>query len=122
MFVATISTPGYLPMDDEPPTFETAGEAWAWLAEEREREEDSAEYGPDDLGQFEYSDTLMYLRYIAGSDLRLTRETHEHGNPHEDWPTASDGTGTIYGDTPGYDGEHDLGQAYSVSLIVGVLA
>jgi hypothetical protein len=27
------------------------------------------------------------------------------------------GTGTLYGDTPGYDGDHDLGVAYSVAQV-----
>jgi hypothetical protein len=113
MFVATINTPGYMPMDDEPPTFETADEAWAYLLEERVRAEDEADYEPDDPDQFEYTDAVTYLRYIAGLE---SGGRHEHGNPHEDWPTNANGTGTIYGSTPGYWGSHDLGLAYSVSV------
>ena len=30
---------------------------------------------------------------------------------------GEDGTGTIYGDTPWYDGDNDLGHAYSVALM-----
>jgi hypothetical protein len=108
-YVAIINTPGYLPMDDEPPTFDTAQEAWEYLAEEREHAEDSADYADDDPEAYEYSDTLATLRYIAGDE-------HEHGNPREDYPTNADGTGTVYGGTPGYDGEHDLGLAYSVAI------
>ena len=109
-YVATINTPGYLPMDDEPPVFDTAAEAWEYLAQEREHAEDSADYPDSDPGQFEYSDTLAALRRIAGGE-------HVHGDPREDTPTESDGTGTVYGSTPGYDGDHDLGLAYSVGIL-----
>ena len=109
-YVATINTPGYLPTDDEPAVFDTAQEAWEYLADERERAEDDAVYSDDDPEAYEYSDTLTTLRYIAGDE-------HEHGNPREDYPTNVDGTGTVYGNTPGYSGDHDLGMAYSVSLV-----
>lgn len=106
VYVATINTPGYLPQDDEPPAFDAAQEAWAYLASEREREEDGATYAPGtDTG--EYSDDWLTLNYIANGE-------HVHGSPHEDTPTSADGSGTVYGGTPGYDGDHDLGQAYSV--------
>ena len=107
-YVATVNVPGYLPMDDDPPVFDTAAEAWAYLAAERERHEDDLGTWDEPLG--EYSDTLMYLRYSAGSEVT-------YGSPHEDYPLDPDGTGTIYGPTPGYDGSHDLGLAYSVTLI-----
>lgn len=89
-FLATISVPGYLPMDDDPPVFDTSGEAWDYLADERVREEEAA-YNPGDDEDF--SDTIAEL---AGSV----------------------GVGTLYGATPGYDGDHDLGLAYSVSVAV----
>lgn len=107
-FLATTNIPGYCPMDDDPPVFDTAQEAWAYLAKLRERDEDSADYGDADTG--EYSETVITLRYIASAD-------HEHGSPHEDWPTSPDGSGVVYGDTPGYDGDHDLGLAYVVSVV-----
>jgi hypothetical protein len=103
-YVATINVPGYLPMDDEPPVFDTAAEAWSYLASERERDED------DFADDSEYSDTVTYLRYSAGNEV-------QYGSPHEDYPLNPDGTGTIYGDTPGYDGSHDLGLAYSVTAV-----
>lgn len=84
------------------PEFETAQQAWAYLADELAREEDMH---PDDLG--EYSSTVTALRYLASDD-------HVPGSPHEDWPTSTEGVGTVYGSTPGYDGDHDLGLAYSV--------
>lgn len=108
MYVATINVPGYLP-EGEPAEFDTPAEAWDYLAEERERGEDAHEDWEGDTGLGEYSSTLSTLRYIASGE-------HEHGNPHEDTPTNLDGTGTVYGHTPGYDGEHDLGLAYCVSL------
>jgi hypothetical protein len=113
VFVATINVPGFLPMDDDPPVFETAEEAWAWLADERERAEDEAEYEPEDPDGYEHTETVRYLQYIAG---KLDGGKHEHGNPCEDWPTRGDGTGTVYGSTPGYWGDHDLGLAYSVTF------
>lgn len=108
-YVATTNVPGYSPMDDAPPVFDTAQEAWDWLAEQRERDEDNADYPENDPGQFEYTDTLATLRYIASPD-------HTHGALTEDWPTNRDGTGTVYGATPGRsdDDPHDLGLAYCV--------
>jgi hypothetical protein len=110
-FMAIVNVPGYLPEDDDPPVFDTAQSAWKYLADERERGEDSAEYGAFDPDQFEYSDTLRSLRYAAGPDV-------VYGSSHEDNPLNADGTGVIYGSTPGYDGDHDLGLAYCVTLAV----
>lgn len=107
MFLATINTPGYLPMDDDPPTFDTARGAWSYLADEREREEDQF---PEDEPLGEYTETLGYLRYAAGTEV-------EYGSQNEDWPLNADGTGVIYGRTPGYDGDHDLGLAYCVTAV-----
>ena len=107
MYVATINVPGYLPMDDEPPAFDTAREAWWHLYHERCD-----------------SDWL---------DVDLPTEGHDH-NPYplcpvcsevEDTETADElgrmamagEVGTVYGPTPGYEGEHDLGLAYSVTFI-----
>lgn len=101
-FVATINVPGYLPMDDEPTTFDTAVEAWAWLADRRTDEEDEL---PGDCSQ-----THEILGVLA---------TTQHWDHPEvaDWLAdngiAPDGTGTVYGDTPG-GALHDLGMAYSV--------
>jgi hypothetical protein len=93
-YVATINTPGYLPMDDDPPVFDTAREAWAYLADERERGED--DYAEDDE---DYSDTYQDLVSLANG-----------------YTKNGDEPGTIYGPTPGYDGNHDLGLAYSVDI------
>ena len=105
-YVAIINVPGYLPMDDEPPpTFDSAAEAWLYLAEERERGEDDQPCEACEASAHEaphYSETVREL---------------------QDWSTrclAGDqgvnftGQGTVYGPTPGYDGTHDLGLAYSV--------
>jgi len=101
-YVATVNTPGYLPQDDDPPIFDTAREAWDYLADERKRHEDDAtEYGEYDP----YTGTVNVLERCA--------EGIEAA-----WQDAGldiDGTGTVYGDTPGYDGSHDLGLAYSVT-------
>jgi hypothetical protein len=93
-YVATMNIPGYLPMDDDPPVFNTAGEAWTYLAEERQR--DDLAWVPDDPddpeGPASLDNTSLELEACA-----------RHGR-----------IGTVYGPTPGYDGEHDLGLAYSV--------
>lgn len=87
-FIATMNTPTYLPWsDDEPPLFETAAEAWQFLAEERERQEDATDVP-------EYTETLSTLRQYVD-------DAH--------------GANVVYGDTPGYEGSHDLGVAYSVT-------
>jgi hypothetical protein len=90
-YVATINTPGYLPMDDDPPVFEDEAEAWAYLANERKNSEDEAAGG-----DIEYSTTYEALVAMAEGD---------------------GGVATIVGPTPGYDGDHDLGLAYSVSIV-----
>ena len=88
-YIATVNTPGYLSHDPET-LFDTAGAAWGSLAEDRERDEEM--YMPDEP---EYSATV--------DDL--------HSMMIEDTP------GTIYGSTPGYTGEHDLGLAYVVTAV-----
>lgn len=128
-YVATINTPGYLPWDDEPPVFETPREAWDYLAGERSRAEDEQCYAHGDVVECEkgfgcqwspeagYSDTFGELA-VCGD------ETQEHGGylagPDGLWVANGldvDGTGTIYGDTPGSHSEHDLGLAYSVAWV-----
>lgn len=95
MYVAIINTPGYLPMDDEPPVFGTPGAAWAYLADVRRQDEDSQEYAPSPLSLDYYSETVHQLDAYAQTN---------HG---ED---------TVYGDTPGSESDHDLGLAYSVQV------
>lgn len=90
-YEAIINVPGYSPMADEPAIFETAQDAWTYLADERQREEDDAYEEGDGT---EYSETLSTLRDLAKADLAVP--------------------GVVYGDTPGYDGNHDQGLAYSV--------
>jgi hypothetical protein len=96
-YVATMATPGYLPWRDDVPSFLSSSDAWAYLADERRRQEDSAteidESGPDELP---YSATVRELDLMA---------------------TGTNATGTVYGDTPGYDGSHDLGIVYSVDAL-----
>ncbi len=96
-YVASVSIPGYLPEGDTP-VFDTPAEAWSYLADERERGEDDT-YNPGDAE--EYTETVAELRKRAA----IARELND-----------TDG-GVIYGDTPGYDGDHDLGLAYVVSAV-----
>ena len=99
-YVATMATPGYLPWsDDAPPSFVSSSDAWHYLADERRWQEDAAtaidETGPDELA---YSDTVTELDELASA-------------------TGADVDGTVYGATPGYDGNHDLGVAYTVHAL-----
>lgn len=90
MFQAIINTPGYLSEQDEMPEFETAAQAWEHLAYERQRD---------------LEDDMNDQADLVDDDQALI-EMDSH---------AEDGTvGTVYGPTPGYDGDHDLGVAYSV--------
>jgi hypothetical protein len=82
-----INTPGYLSEDDEPPVFDTAPEAWQYILSEVERSWD--EYPEDPNGSILDAHTQLH-------NLDQTRP------------------GTIVAGTPGYDGSHDLGQAYNV--------
>lgn len=101
-YAATQNVPGYLPWDDDgPPVFDTAQEAWLYLADERRMQEDNAyDADPDNTmpdGQA-YSDTVQQLdAKAAASQDRDFR------------------TGTVYGSTPGDYGPYDLGIAYSVT-------
>src|SRR5574341_1473780 len=106
IYVATVNVPGYLP-ECEPMAFDTADEAWDYLADERRRDEDQ------DESASEYSGAVTLLDYIASGD-------HIHGPPQEDWPTNADGTGMMLADTPGSDSPHDLVLAYVVSLVTHV--
>jgi hypothetical protein len=101
MFSTAINTPGYMPWDDSTTEFDTAREAWDYLLDSRRDQEDDAIMAGLGTGDG-YSETLNRLEQAADGqwdDLGLD---------------PLDGQGTIYGDTPGYDGDHDLGLAYSV--------
>lgn len=116
-FVATINVPGYMPMDDAPPEFDTARDAWQYLLGERKESEDQ---GCDETCEpgCEWSE-----RTDAYSDTWSTLDTlgNQRGDcTDEEWwllhGMSSDGQGTVYGRTPGYHGDHDLGLAYSVTV------
>lgn len=100
-YLATINVPGYLPMDDDPPTFDTAREAWTYLADERWEAEDSAFQPGEDAG---FSATVNMLESLGDGTLSLDE-------------VGVDGTGSVGGVTPGYTGDHDLGLIYTVSLV-----
>jgi hypothetical protein len=90
MFQAIINTPGYLSNQDELPEFETAAQAWEHLASERQRDLENDMNDDADL--------------VEEDQALIEMDSH-----------AEDGNlGTVYGRTPGYDGDHDLGVAYSV--------
>lgn len=98
-YVATINTPGYTP-ESEPMVFDSAYEAWGWLTDQRREAEDDLDDDSDD-----YSDTVAEL-------LRRTIYAYQTNDQ------ASGTIDTVYGPTPGYDGVHDLGKAYSVDIYV----
>jgi hypothetical protein len=99
MYIALINIPGYMPMDDEPPTFENAWDAWDYLADIRREFEDSAEL-PGDT----YSDTVLALE---ANSMRLMADG-----------TRYNYIGTVYGPSPlcEADDPYDLGYAYTVDI------
>ncbi|MFD6092826.1 hypothetical protein ACFWGN_11950 [Oerskovia sp. NPDC060338] len=100
MFIATINVPGYLPDGDQSPAvFDTAAEAWAYLAEERELALNLADMvlaevdlapAPGDAPDL----ALGELRRFANVDL----------------------PGTVYASNSLSGATHDLGMAYSVVI------
>lgn len=100
-----VSVPGDPNWITDPPAFDDARKAWEWLADYRRNSED--EYPDWHIG--EYTDTVGYLEYAA-TDA-------EFGNPHEDYPLAADGTGTIGGDTPG-EPEDSSGPGLDYSVVI----
>lgn len=88
-YIAIINTPGYMP-DEEPVEFDTVAEAWKYLAEERRRSEDDVE------GTDGYSEIAVKLAELADA-----------ANPQ---------CSAVYGPTPWYDGDHDLGVVYTVTI------
>jgi hypothetical protein len=109
VFEAISNVQGYSPMADEPIYFRSAREAWDWHASERERAEDSAY---NDGGSQEYSETHAALAKLA-DEANWPDERFTLTEP----AVNTDGTGTLYGDTPGYGGDHDLGVAYCVVIV-----
>lgn len=108
-YTATMNTPGYLPWDDDPPVFDSASEAWSYLADARREQEDAMfnpEMGDSTVNDAPYTDTVDQLDAYSGAE-----------------PTGEgNGTGTVYGWTPGYSGistglHYDLGIAYSVTEV-----
>jgi hypothetical protein len=90
-YIATINTPGYLPDADGPAlSFSTPAEAWEHLWDERIRAWDEAE-----------------AEIPVDESHTFTDARHR----------ATEGSVTLV--TPGYDGDHDLGLAYSVTAIPG---
>ena len=90
-YIATISTPGYLPDSDDLAVFDTATEAWEYLRDERAEAFDQAEQ------EMPVHDRVLFATQVMA------------GEP-----------GTLTTTTPGYEGDHDLGKAYSVTAREGV--
>jgi hypothetical protein len=106
-YVATINVPGYLPEDDDPAVFDTATEAWWYLYHERCNDD----WQDVDLPTEGHDHRPSTLCPIC-SDVEDSETADELGR------MAIQGqSGTVYGPTPGYDGDHDLGLAYSVTEV-----
>lgn len=105
-YAAIINVPGYLP-ECEPEYFDTASQAWEYLASERKHTED---YSLDDSDS--YSDTTLCLERLV--DVKSPTWCHINSHSHN-----PDHIGTIYGPSPDADPESntDLGLAYSVELV-----
>jgi len=118
-YLATVNTPGYMPWDDDPPVFDTAQEAWNYLADHRTRAEDDAPCADCDRGADcdEYSETRETLA-VLGTAAHWSHPDRDglitflasHG-------VAPNGTGAVHGDTPGYTGDHDLRLVYRVTEV-----
>lgn len=89
-YIATVNTPGYLP-ETTPLTFDTPQEAWLYLRGERIEHEDA-----------ETDTSAGYSAAVSAMEEMALRE---------------EARGTIYASTPGYEGGHDLGLAYSVDSV-----
>lgn len=109
-YVATVNVPGYLPMDDDLMIFDTAAEAWWHLYHGRCWDESIA---PCDL----CDDTMTHGVF---GDCDDDSETGQELAKRARWASSGlvcdfEAVGTIYGPTPGYRGDHDLGLAYCVT-------
>lgn len=109
-YLATVNIPGYLPMDDDPPTFDTASEAWRYLADEREQ--GGGRYvldDPDDPdGTASEDPTYTCLMHHADATT-----SYVCGN---DTMHRPDFVGTVY-QPPDRESTHDLGLAYCVTEV-----
>lgn len=106
-YVATINIPGYLPTDDEPAVFGTAKEAWWYLYHER----CDADWLDVDLPTDGHDHRHFTLCPIC-SEIEDSETADDLGRM-----AVAGKVGTVYGPTPGYDGSHDLGLAYSVTYV-----
>jgi hypothetical protein len=88
-WLAIINVPGYVPTQ-EPAEFDSPREAWEYLVEERRRQEQ------EDYADEKFSDVVEKLNLQAEAEV----------------PTV----GVVYGETPGYDGNHDQGLVYTVTV------
>lgn len=97
-YVATVNVPGYPPTDDKSPTFDTAQEAWEYLADERRIAENEL--------------------YDGGESDGFSRTVHELERRSDDrWLVCDfERVGTVHGPTPGR-GDHDLGLDYCVTEV-----
>ena len=95
---------------DGPQSFPTAEQAWAYLLRVRQRDE-----GPDDSDPYVISATEAVLEALSQGHAVFLRHTHH--NPTQAALIWSDGTGSVSGPSPGYEGHHDdVRMTYTVSI------
>lgn len=99
-YLATINTPGYLPDSDDLAVFDTAADAWAYLIDEYAMAWNDTDYAHGD----EPLPPALKEAYDSGVAALQ----------------AATGEGSVTLATPGYDGDHDLGKAYTVTAREGV--
>ena len=110
VYIATVNVPGYLPMDDEPAVFRVPGDGWAYLADERE-------WGLDGVATFDVAGdaTWVKLSHLGDTNGNIGFAALRASGA---LAIIADGRlGTVHGPTPGSDSDHDLGLAYTVSLV-----
>jgi|GEM_PF-3256317 len=93
---------------DGPETFATAQLAWAYLLLVRQRDE-----GPETTTHSSATEDLLdALSRGHAAFLRYARD-----NPTSAALIWSDGTGSVYGPSPGYEGHHDdIRMTYTVTI------
>jgi hypothetical protein len=98
-FITTTNVPGYSPTSD-PVWHQTITEAWEYHRSERYDAFTDADVSEENDA------TINRLQMSADGQWEPAFGVSDHN-----------GTGTIYGTTPGYEGDHDLGLAYTVTAV-----
>lgn len=113
MFVAHISQPGYLP-DAEPVEFETASEAWAYLADERR----TFETNDDEFMQLaQYSHAVDALNLLRDGEIDALRGLYLAAGADFAYGINADLTGHLAAPTTLDPESHKLPEVYVVDIM-----